>query len=394
MKLIKYQIFVFITLLCFSSIINAQNLDKIIDKHIKAHGGNEAWENIESMKISGSFTAFSIEEDFFAIKTNDGSYYSDLYLGKHKVQEAFNGKSGWTIDPWQEILYPRELKKNEINVFYQKAEFFTPFYKYKERGYEVKLMDNQEVDGMEMIVLKLTRNNGMVETWYLDAETYLEYKYKSNWVDFAYSVPAETFFDDFRTVNGVVIPFFIERTFGQRDRILQIENIEFNTKIDESIFIMPKSEEIKKLAFMEGNWDVKVDIMTRRRTWYTFDSTTSNIVWDATNLLRENIKYDITFVQDFIVSYSYNSMAKKYIVSKYNGLTSDIQLFEGNFNDTSFVVQNINIKYGDSTLADTYTQINIFNIEQDSFNLEISVSRDKGVTWSPRQKLFYVRKFD
>lgn len=375
-----------------SSILNAQNVDDIIAKHIKAHGGTEAWENIQSMKVSGRFTAFSIEEDFFAIKTKEGQYYSELYLGKNKVLEAFNGKTGWTIDPWQEILYPRDLKKAEINVFYQKAEFFTPFYNYKKRGFEVQLMDNEEVDGMEMIVLKLKRNNGMEEKWYLDPDTYLEYKCESYWVDFAYPVPAEAYFDDFRTVNDVVLPFFIERTFSQRDRILQIENIEFNIKIDESTFEMPKSDQMKWLSFMVGNWDVKIDVMTRRGTWYTFDSTFSKIYWDATNLIVEKITYDITLVQNLIINYSYNSTAEKYVMTRYNGLQSELQLFDGEYTDSSYVFQNINVDYGDSTLAKTYSQINIYNIDIDSFNVEISVSQDKGETWLPRQRLYYIRK--
>lgn len=380
--------------MCISPIINAQNVDEIIDKHIKAHGGVEAWENIESIKVYGRFTAFSIEEDFFAIKTKEGQYYSELNLGKHKVLEAFNGKTGWTIDPWQEILYPRNLKKVEINVFYQKAELFTPFYKYKERGFRVQLLDNEDVDGVEMIVLKLTRNNGMEEKWYLDPDTYLEYKCESYWVDFGYPVPAESYFDDFRTVNGVVLPFFIERTFGQRDRILQIENIEFNIKIDKSIFEMPKSEQMEWLSFMEGNWDVKVDVMTRRGTWYTFDSTFSKIYWDATNLIVEKISYDITLVQNLIINYSYNSTAEKYVMTRYNGLQSEIQIFDGGYTDSSFVFKNINVDYGDTTLATTYSQINIYNIDKDSFNVEISVSNDKGETWSPRLRLLYVRKLD
>jgi len=392
MRLLKYQIFVFISFLCMSSILNAQNVDDIIAKHIKAHGGTEAWENIQSMKVSGRFTAFSIEEDFFAIKTKEGQYYSELYLGKNKVLEAFNGKTGWTIDPWQEILYPRDLKKAEINVFYQKAEFFTPFYNYKKRGFEVQLMDNEEVDGMEMIVLKLKRNNGMEEKWYLAPDTYLEYKCESYWVDFAYPVPAEAYFDDFRTVNDVVLPFFIERTFWQRDRILQIENIEFNINVDETIFEMPKSDQMKWISFMEGDWDVKVDVMTRRGTWYTFDSTSSKIYWDATNMLCEKISYDLTMVQNLIVNYTYNATADKYVMTRYNGFQSEIQLFDGEYTDSSYVFQNINVDYGDSTLAKTYSQINIYNIDKDSFDVEISVSQDKGETWLPRQRLYYIRK--
>ena len=136
MKFIRYQIFVIVAFLCMSTVLNAQDIDKIISKHLAAHGDIQKWEAIKSMEITGRFTAFSEEEDFYAIKTSDGCYYSELHLDKFKVIEAFNGKDGWTIDPWQEILFPRELNKEEVNVFYQKAEFFTPFYKYKEKRYK------------------------------------------------------------------------------------------------------------------------------------------------------------------------------------------------------------------------------------------------------------------
>lgn len=177
------------------------------------------------MKVTGQFTAFSEEKDIVILKTDDGKYYSELHLGQFKVKEAFDGKAGWTIDPWHEFLFPRELNKAEVNVFLQKAEFFTPFYSYKEKGHEVELIGEQKVDGVDVYAIKLTRSNGKSETWYLDVNTYLEYKCQSDWVDFAYPSPAESYFDDFRTVNGLVIPYFIERTFFQRDRITQIENI-------------------------------------------------------------------------------------------------------------------------------------------------------------------------
>lgn len=282
MKLITKYILITGILLFSSSMIQAQDVDKIIAKHLKAHGDTDKWETIKSMKIAGTFTAFSVAEDFFAIKTDNGAYYSELYLGQHKVIESFDGKSGWTIDPWQDFTFPRELNKSEINMFNQKADFFTPFYKYKEKGYKVELIGEQNVDGINTYVIKLSRPNGHSETWYLDANTYLEYKCESDWVDFAYDSPAESYFEDFRNIDGIVIPFFIERTFSQRDRILQIDNIEFNPDIDESIFDMPRSAEIEKFNFLIGEWNVKVDVWTRRGSWYSVDSTVSTINFVAT----------------------------------------------------------------------------------------------------------------
>jgi hypothetical protein len=242
----------------------AQDVEKIIAKHLAVHGDLKKWEQVEALKITGKFTAFSEEKDFMCIKTKKGCYYSDLYLGQHKVLEAFDGEKGWTIDPWMDLTYARKLTDAEINAFYQKAEFFTPFYKYNEKGLKVEYKGKENLDGTDVFVLELTRKNGNVEKWFLDAKTYLELKCESQWVDFTMPIPCETFFDDFREVDGLKIPFYLERTFGQRNRMLIIEKVELNPKFDKSILEMPRRDEMEKLSFLAGNWDVKEEIWTRR----------------------------------------------------------------------------------------------------------------------------------
>ncbi|MEN8120148.1 MAG: hypothetical protein ABFS35_07365 [Bacteroidota bacterium] len=392
MKSIKNKVFLIILFLCVSPIVKAQNVDKIIAKHINAHGGVKNWEAIKSMKITGKFTAFSVMKDFYAIKTKKGAYYSELHLGKHKVKESFNGKTGWTIDPWQEINYPRALNKTELNVFKQKAEFFTPFYKYKEKGHKVEFLGEKNIDGIDVYVIKLTRPSGKFETWYLNTKTYLEYKYESEWVDFAFSSPAESYFDDFRKINGIIIPFYIERTFRQRNRVTQINNIEFNNKVDESLFKIAKSKEIEKLAFLAGKWDIKCNIWFPGYGWYPVDSTVSEIKFVSTNLLHEEIEYDAILPQSKKTNYTYNSSTKKYRLSVFNRLSSNIEVFEGDFTDSSFTVENTNISYGDTTVNRSFSQIIYSKLEKDSFILEIKNSNDKGKTWNPSDKFIYIRR--
>jgi len=138
MKLKKLQSVILIALLCLPTILLAQTAEEIIAKHIDAHGGADKWEKVDALKITGRFTAFSLEKDFTSYKTKCGKYYSDFHLGEQRVIEAFNGKCGWTIDPWQEIEYARKINAGETNVFMQKATFFTPIFKYKENGYKVE----------------------------------------------------------------------------------------------------------------------------------------------------------------------------------------------------------------------------------------------------------------
>tara|TARA_R110001583_G_scaffold21469_2_gene81569 strand:+ start:23318 stop:24481 length:1164 start_codon:yes stop_codon:yes gene_type:complete len=380
-----YQLVLVCLALCLPNLILAENVEAIIAKHIEAHGGLEKWNKVETMKVTGQFTAFSIEKDFMTLKTRSGEYYADLQLGKHQVIEAFDGKQGWTIDPWQEINYARRINSGEENVFAQKAEFTTPFFNYKERGHQVEFVGEEKLEGLDVFVLKLTRSNGKSEKWYLDAKTYLEYKCESNWVDFARELPSETFFDDFRTVDGLVIPFFVERTFWQRDRVMQIENVEINSTFDKQLLEMPKREEIKKLNFLKGNWDVKMEVWTRRGTWHNTGETVSNIDFTATNIIQEKIKVERTFPIDITMSYTYNEASGKYRISILDDLSSTFEVFEGAFTDTSFVFDNSVEK------KDNYTQFTLSEISDEGFMLTRKVSSDKGMTWKPRDQYSYTR---
>jgi len=380
-----YQLVLVCLSLCLPNLLMAENVETIIAKHIEAHGGLEKWNQVETMRVTGQFTAFSIEKDFMAWKTRSGEYYADLQLGKHQVIEAFDGKKGWTIDPWQEIPYARRINSGEENVFAQKAEFTTPFFNYKEKGHQVEFVGKEKLEGLDVFVLKLTRTNGKTEKWYLDAKTYLEYKCESNWVDFARELPSETFFDDFRKVDGLLIPFFIERTFWQRDRVMQIENIDINPDFDKTWLEMPKREEIKKLAFLQGNWDVKMEVWTRRGTWHPIGQTVSNIDFTATNILQEKMKLERTFPIDVTLSYTFNETIGKYRISVLDDLSSSFEVFEGDFTDTEFIYDNTIEK------KDVCTQIKLSEIGGDAFILTRSISQDKGETWQQRDKFTYTR---
>jgi len=370
----------------------SQTLDEIVAKHIDAHGGEVNWAKIKSMKITGQFTAFSEEKEFFSIKTSNGSYYSERHLGQYKVIEAFDGEKGWTIDPWQEITFPRRLNKPEVNVFYQKSQFFTPFYKYKERGIILEYLGKEEIDGISAYVIKVTRKNGKLEKWYINSETYLEYKCESEWVDFAQRIPSESFFDDFRTVNDVVLPFYIERIFWQRNRVTQIENIEFNVDVDEKLFEMPSNKEFAKLNPITGDWDVAMEVWSRRNTWFKVGETTSEIRYLANNLIQEKIDVDLSFSILKISNFTYDESAKVYKVYIFNDFYSVIDVFEGKFTDGDLVIDDLKQCSDESDNTKTNTQYIIHFIDENSFSVETKVSNNKGENWYQTEKLTYTRK--
>lgn len=391
MKKIYYIILSLIISLPFFS--KAQELDEIIAKHIEAHGGAEKWNAVENMKITAQFTSFSEVDDWMAIKTKDGKYYSELSLGKFNVVEAFDGQHGWTIDPWMDIDYPRLLNKSEENVFLQKAAWMTPFFNYKEKGLELEFLGEEDLEGVAVYTIKLSRPNGNSEIWYLSKDSYLEYKRVSMWVDFTYPSEAETYFEDFREVNGLIIPFYVEKMFSQRNRVLEIEKVELNVEVSDGMFKMPQSKEMEKLAFLKGEWVTQVEVWSARgNRWYPIGETTSNIQSAGNNLIEENVEYTVNFVMPIKLLYSFHAESNKYRLTIYNGFSSEMDVFIGEWNDSTFIAENTQIIYGEDFETQSFGKITITPTDENNFIILIQNSFDKGENWTDRLKLAYTRK--
>jgi hypothetical protein len=93
-------------------------------------------------------------------------------------------------------------------------------------------------------VLRVVPQDSPQETWYLDAETFLETKRVSKTFD-VFSGPGiepdmETFYLDFREVGGVVVPFREERHFSIRYNVLEADSIEVNAEVDAGLFALPE----------------------------------------------------------------------------------------------------------------------------------------------------------
>ncbi|HAY71941.1 MAG TPA: hypothetical protein DCX89_08620 [Saprospirales bacterium] len=376
-------------MLCFSA-AQSQNLEKIIARHIEARGGAGKWEKIENIKITGRFVAFSEEKDFWTQKCSDGNLYSEFWMGKFKVIEAFDGKNGWTIDPWHDFSYPRLMNKAEVNALLQKSALATPFFQLKQEGIQAQLLENENVDGVECYVIKLIRSNGFEGTWYLRTDNYLEYKCKSQWVDFATQMSAESFYEDFRTINGLVIPYYEERSYGQRNNIQKISTIEFNVPFDRQKIKMPKSQEMQKLAFLEGHWDVKAETwVARRNKWYPLDKTTSQIAFIGNNMIQEQLILTEDYVQPIVQQFSFHHSTQKYRMTHYNDFNSETELFIGLFEGADLVVDQHVLP---SSMETGQIERYVFTPVNDrEFTVAIKISTDNGANWYDSRRLSYVR---
>lgn len=376
-----------------NSSAEGKKLEEIISRHIEAHGGYENWSMVDALELNGHFTGFSERLKFYMIKTQSGKIYKDYHLGKNRILEGFDGNVFWTIDPWLGFDFPRKINAAERHVFMQKAELFSPFYRWKERNFSVELHENEFVDGMEMYVLSLTRPGMTTEKWYLNAETFLVHKSVTRWVDFATPAEAETFYDDYREVNGLILPHFIENTYSTRHTIIEIDEVTVNPLIDDKIFSMPPCPHMEKLTRMAGTWDVQVEYMTRAGTWRIFDNVEGAFDYIPGNMLQGNISYEITFPVISTYTINYSRRKQEYQLTVFDEFYSTVVLYKGTLAEGILVFENQDIVTGEMTGAQPQPVMQVsFDLNDgNSIVMKRKRSEDHGKTWQDIERLTFTR---
>jgi hypothetical protein len=313
----------------------------------------------------------------------------DYHLGKYRLLEGSDGITFWTIDPWQDFDFPRRINKAERHVIMQKSELITPFYRWKERGFLVELLDKEIMDDVEMYVLSLTRPGMTPEKWYLNAETYLAYKTLTRWVDFATPTDAEIFYDDYRNVNGIKLPHYIENVYRTRQTITEIDKILINPVIDKSIFSMPACPHMEKIKRMAGSWNVQVEYMTRGGSWQVFDNVNCNFNFIPGNLLQGNIAYEFTFPVFTIFTINYSRRDQNFQMMVFDELYSTTDLYQGNFTDDILVFEKTGKDITIGEQNQPVMQFFFYFNEKDKIVMLKKRSTDRGKTWQDVERLTF-----
>ncbi len=114
---------------------------------------------------------------------------------------------------------------------------------YAAKGSKVELAGVESVEGRNAYKLKVTDKTGYARHVWVDAESFLEVKVEGTQrrLDGKYH-PVATYLRDYRSVNGLTMPYVEETAVeGVKDREkIVIEEIVSNPKLDASRFAMPR----------------------------------------------------------------------------------------------------------------------------------------------------------
>lgn len=221
----------------------APSLDQVLAKYYEAKGGLARMKAVQSMRMTAKMANGPMAFPIVIEAKRPGSVRVDVDIQGNQIVQAFDGKVGWSINPFQqsakkdaEPMTPDELKEFEVQ-----ADMDGPLVDWKAKGHTVELLGKEPVEGSDAIKLKLTLKNGDVRTIYLDADSYLEVKMVSKRKVRGTEIEAETSLGDYKDVDGLMIAHAMEngaKGMPQKQKIV-IEKVELNVPIADARFAMP-----------------------------------------------------------------------------------------------------------------------------------------------------------
>jgi hypothetical protein len=256
---------------------------QIVDKHVAARGGLQAWRGVQTMSwngkmdvgygdsvarsaryVSSAAMANSAKKKLIAQQSADDKRVADKqvqlpfllemkrpnksrveieFAGKTAVQ-VYDGSNGWMMRPYLnrddwEPFSPDQAKEEAANPGMDGL-----LLDYAKKGTKVDFESMEAVEGHDAYKLKLTMKNGDVKHVWIDAQSFLDVKVEgaARRMD-GRMHPVFVYQRDFRSVQGLMVPFVLETAVeGYKDtHKMVIEKVGLNPILADTLFVRPKS---------------------------------------------------------------------------------------------------------------------------------------------------------
>jgi len=218
---------------------SSQTVDELIARNLESKGGLARMRAIQTMKQTRRMNLQGMESPVVVYAKRPNMVRQEIAAGGRTVVMAYDGVTPWIVNPHTGANAPIQVTGPQADAIRQDSDFDGPLVDYREKGLTIELVGVETLGTAKAHHLKVTTKKGLVQHYYLDETTALEVKLVTE----TDTGTIEQELSDYREVEGIKIPFVI-RTFanGVKQGETRLEKVEFNVKIDDAIFRMPKGK--------------------------------------------------------------------------------------------------------------------------------------------------------
>ena len=229
------------SVLLFGGLCFAQNASKIIDQYVKASGGRKALGKVQTELIDGTIQASDDATPgtySFRVKMPN-RYYTEVRTGGKTWIEAYNGKSAWHQPESGQIATLLGSPALEMEAA---AEYYNSrLLELSKKKIGAAYKGNASIHGHETNEIVLTFPTGIEWEVYFDQRSHLIVAEKSK----LEGVPREIYYEDYRTTNGVKLPYKLEIHRGPEVLMVIVTRAGINETVGERVFDFPIQSQVK-----------------------------------------------------------------------------------------------------------------------------------------------------
>jgi hypothetical protein len=224
-----------------SGFAQAQEPAKIVSDCVKAAGGSKALSKIQTETLEGAFSnpADGKPSTYtFSLKLPN-RYYSEFVLGDKPLIEAYNGKSAWHQTPSGELstLLGQQGQQLEAASLYYNSRLLN----LKKNKLALAFVGHAQVRGKDALQLELTTSANIRRELFFDPQSHLLVKESAP----VAGLDQEILYEDYRTVDGVKLPYKIELHRGPDTYSINITRAVINETVGERTFDFPIKSQVK-----------------------------------------------------------------------------------------------------------------------------------------------------
>jgi len=220
-----------------TSTTNAPLAEQIIAKYVEAIGGVAALQKISTRQEKGTINISGRNLPIEILSRIGGKQLTVIHLPNGDSITTYDGTSGWTSAPNRPV---HEIPALEVASAQPEVDLLLPLH-MKEFFNEVKTVATERIAGRESHVVAGMNSGEIAAKFYFDKES----GYLLRILRYTKSPlgrnPTQIDYSDFRTLDGLKVPF--QETIARPNSRLtvQIEDAKFNVPVDETKFVRPSA---------------------------------------------------------------------------------------------------------------------------------------------------------
>ncbi|MHC4416913.1 MAG: LolA-like protein [Planctomycetota bacterium] len=218
--------------------------DVILDGYIEATGGKAAHGKVINRvtKASMDIAAQGITLDLTSYSARPNRKYSLIESDVFgKIEKGTDGTTVWEIS----AMMGPQIKEGQEKTDFLREAMFDRMIMWRDVYKKAECVGIETVSDKPAYKVVLTPEGGKPQTLYFDQASKLLVKLDITAETSMGVFPAETFFEDYREVGGILHPFRTRIVTMGQERVLTIDSIEQNVDLPSDRFDLP--EEIRAL---------------------------------------------------------------------------------------------------------------------------------------------------